>query len=254
MTMLNRVKRTLKPWLPKAVLEAWRRARRFAEHLEFKRLGRRETFTRIYAKNLWGGQPGEFCSGLGSTDTHADNYAKMVREFIASHDVRSVVDLGCGDFRVAARFIGPGLDYTGVDIVPELIAHNQAHHGSETLRFLSRDILEDDLPRADLCLIRQVLQHISNDEIQTVLTRLSGFTHVIVTEHVPNAAHLRAPNHDKPHGPDTRIPEGSGVFLEHAPFSIAGCATLLDVPADPAKPEVGGRIRSQAFQPSSQTR
>jgi SAM-dependent methyltransferase len=247
--MLEPLKNRIKQLLPRPVLEAWWRARRAVEQLQFHRLDRRETFRRIYARNLWGGDRGEFCSGLGSTEGHAEAYAAMVRAFVAEHGVRSVVDLGCGDFRVAARFITPELDYTGVDIVPELIAHHQQNHATAHVRFMCADILVETLPAADLCLVRQVFQHLSNTEIQQALQRLGQFRHVIVTEHVPDPSRLRAPNRDKPHGPDTRLPEGSGVFIDRAPFAVAGAAVLLDVPADATDPVGGGRIRSQAFIP-----
>ena len=247
--MLEPLKDRIKSLLPRPVLEAWWRARRAVEQFQFHRLDRRETFRRIYARNLWGGDKGQFCSGLGSTDGHAEAYAAMVRAFIAEHGVRSVVDLGCGDFRVAARFITPELDYVGVDIVPELIAHHRKNHSTPTIRFLCADMLEDALPTADLCLVRQVFQHLSNTEIQQALGRLGQFRHVIVTEHVPDPTRLRAPNRDKPHGPDTRLPEGSGVFIDAPPFSVPTLGVCLDIPADAADPVGGGRIRSVAFAP-----
>jgi len=247
--MFERIKRELKARLPRTVLEAWWRGRRWATQWEFRRLGRREVFRRIYADNLWGGRPGEFVSGLGSTPEQADAYAEVVRAFMAAREIRSVVDLGCGDFRVAERFITADIAYTGVDIVPELIARNRRLFGTENVRFDSLDILEDPLPAADLCLIRQVLQHLSNDQISRVLTRLGAFRYVIVTEHVPAPAWLRAPNLDKPHGPDTRLPEGSGVFISEPPFSVAAVTLLGDVAADPAEPTRGGRLMSWVFTP-----
>jgi hypothetical protein len=49
----------------------------------------------------------------------------------------------------------------------------------------------------------------------------------LVTEHVPSGRFV--PNLDKPHGPDTRLPDGSGVMLDEAPFSRP-CEEVVMIP------------------------
>jgi hypothetical protein len=88
--------------------------------------------------------------------------------------------------------------------------------------------VSDELPEADLCLVRQVLQHLSNAEILHIVPKLSKYRYAIVTEHVYVGRGLR-PNVDKPHGPGTRIPRRSGVFLECPPFR-SNTTTLLEIP------------------------
>jgi SAM-dependent methyltransferase len=83
-----------------------------------------------------------------------------------------VVDLGCGDFRVAQLFVNDSIDYTGIDIVAPLIAHNEARFASHNVRFLCLDIISGELPDGDLCLLREVLQHLSNREITLVLQQV----------------------------------------------------------------------------------
>jgi len=74
------------------------------------------------------------------------------------------------------------------------------------------------LPAAGLCLIRQVLQHLNNEEIARTLANLKNFTWVLISEHVP--VHPKSINRDKPHGPDVRVRYGSGVYVEQPPFSM----------------------------------
>ena len=107
---------------------------------------------------------------------------------------------------------------SGVDIVPDLIEHNRANHGSERASFVCLDIVDGPLPAGDLCLLRQVLQHLNNEEIATVLEKLTNYKWVLVTENV-SAGGMKFPNVDHVHGPDTRLVEGSGVFLTEPPFS-----------------------------------
>ena len=82
---------------------------------------------------------------------------------------------GCRDFRVGARLARAGLSYVGVDVVPALIAQNQSQFGGKDVVFVVRDIIRDELPPGDLCVVRQVLQHLSNDQIRAVLPKLRQY-------------------------------------------------------------------------------
>jgi SAM-dependent methyltransferase len=197
----------------------WRRIVLEPRRRAFRALDTRETFERIYAENLWGGDAGEFSSGSGSSDPVTGPYVACVRRFIEEHAIRDVADLGCGDFQVGRRLLAPGLRYVGVDVVRPLIERNQARYAGEGVRFEARDLVRDALPAGELALIRQVLQHLSNDEIARILENTKPYRYLLVTEHVPLGDDVR-PNLDKPHGPDTRLYDRSGVFLDLPPFSL----------------------------------
>jgi SAM-dependent methyltransferase len=196
----------------------------------YKRLPVGEVFSTIYQSQAWGTrQDRPFCSGDGSIREDAVGpYCDMVRGFIESNEIERVVDLGCGDFGVGSRIIRANVAYTGIDVVPALIDYNQKMFGSPGVEFRCLNIIDDDLPPGDLCLVRQVLQHLSNAQIQKILKSLSRYRYVIVTEHVYSGAGVHR-NLDKPQGPGTRVPKRSGVFLESPPF---GCAAkvMLEVP------------------------
>ncbi len=147
--MLSEIKRIVKSRLPRPALEAWWKLRRALTQLRFRQLDRRAAFQRIYRENLWGGQRGEFCSGLGSDADHAATYAALVSDFIREHGVRSVVDLGCGDFTVARRFLTDGIRYVGVDIVPELIDHHRRVHTRDGVSFVCLDLVDDPFRQID---------------------------------------------------------------------------------------------------------
>jgi SAM-dependent methyltransferase len=197
----------------------WRRVMLERRRRAFRGLETREAFERIYAENLWGGAPGEFRSGSGSSDDVSGPYVACVRRFIADHAVTQVADLGCGDFQVGRRLLAPGLRYVGVDVVRPLIQRNEGLFATDDVRFEARDLVRDPLPDADLALLRQVLQHLSNDEISRVLRNTEKYRYLLVTEHLPTGPDVR-PNLDHPHGPDTRLYDRSGVFLELPPFAL----------------------------------
>ncbi len=227
--VLQLVKRSLKSITPRRVLvwrEQWINGG-FRRH--FRGLSTEEAFTEIYRQNLWGGAEGTFCSGSGSAPEYAAVYCRTVRRFIAERRIRSVVDLGCGDFRIGSMLVSPEFQYTGVDVVADLVRRNEAQFGSPSVRFLHRDIIEGELPPGELCLIRQVLQHLSNEQILRILDNCGHYKYLIVTEHHPDPRRPATPNLDKPHGPDTRILDGSGVYLDHPPFNRAVVATLCEV-------------------------
>lgn len=204
-----------------------------------------EVFSEIYAKNTWGGKPGEFNSGNGSYGPAAELYIRTINNFIVSNGVTSVVDVGCGDYQIGRRI--DVADYTGVDVVPALIAHHQAVFGTDSRRFACLDAAgADPLPTADLCLVRQVMQHLSNSQIQSILQKLAAFKYVIVTEHQPSARDYKAPNRDKGHGEDTRLLYGSGVYLEQHPFN-ARVRLLAEHPGRPSEVEVHERGPIRTF-------
>ena len=207
------------------------RARSFYKHLSVP-----EAFAEIYRSREWGSrQDARFCSGNGSMrEDVVGPYCHQVEAFIRANDIRAIVDLGCGDFMVGSRLLDPLRDYTAIDIVAELLEENRRRYAGMPVTFLCRDIVSDELPDADLCLVRQVLQHLSNAEILHILPKLTKYRYTIVTEHVYTGRGLR-PNLDKPHGPGTRIPRRSGVFLECHPFRC-NATTLFAIPV--AKDEV----------------
>ena len=146
---------------------------------------------------------------------------------MTTHALATVVDLGCGDFRVGRRICSPSYKYVGVDIVPSLIDQLNVSFGSDNASFRHLNIVDQIPPDGDLCLIRQVLQHLSNAEIERVLRNVQKYRYLIISEHIP-----LFPEHfnlDKPHGPDIRLSKNSGVFLDEPPFSL-NVENLLTVP------------------------
>jgi hypothetical protein len=176
-----------------------------------------DTFQHIYRTRAWGGNGEIFSSGLGSRGSIADLYCAFVIKFIRDHQIRSVVDLGCGDFAVGRRIVeATGISYTGLDVVHDLIEHHK--HTFPRVSFSCVDITQGPLPSAELCLIRQVLQHLSNGEIAKVLGNLGGFSRILISEDVP--VDPKSFTRDKVHGPDVRAYYGSGVYVDRPPFSM----------------------------------
>lgn len=226
----DKLRAFLYPFVPKSLLKLRKERKWRAIREQYGSLSVPDAFSEVYRTKLWGAvDDGEFFSGEGSTEFYAVPYSRVVTGLIREHHIRTVLDLGCGDFRVGKRICSEvRVHYTGVDIVPDLIAYNKSHFGREGIDFRCANIIADELPDADLCLIRQVLQHLSNAQISQVLKKLAKYPYVLVTEDVFSGRGLR-PNLDHIHGPDNRLHKRSGVFLDLPPYNL-NTQVVLEVP------------------------
>ncbi len=131
----------------------------------------------VYEINLWGGDKADFYSGEGSHRPEIVNpYIAAVTAFLTSFEPPlTVCDLGCGDFNVGKELVPHTKKYVAVDIVPSLIARNKETFKAPNLEFQCLDIATADLPSADCAILRQVLQHLSNAEIQSIVNKLAAY-------------------------------------------------------------------------------
>jgi SAM-dependent methyltransferase len=231
------MKSRIRQILPASLVRMYRRFRLGMESWMNRRRSVEQVFTNIYLGRKWGGDAeGGLCSGAGSLEEDAVGpYIGAVRAFLERENLSScrLVDLGCGDFRVGARLAPLAASYVGVDVVRPVVEQNQAGHATDRVSFLHRDILRDELPEGDVGFLRQVLQHLSNDQIRTVLQRVgSRYPWVLITEHYPGRGVSITPNLDKTHGCDVRVGRKSGVYLDLPPFSLPSecLECLLEVP------------------------
>lgn len=180
----------------------------------------KDAMNQIYDLNLWGGKDFDFYSGTGSHDSKIISpYLDAVLTFLHSHNNSlTVCDLGCGDFNIG-QYLAPFTSrYIAIDIVEDLIKRNKSVFKEDNLEFKCLDIAKDELPKADCIILRQVLQHLSNSEIQEIVEKLSNYKYVILTEHLPTGSFV--PNKDIISGQGIRIKQKSGVHLLESPFNL----------------------------------
>ena len=180
----------------------------------------KDAMEQVYKQNLWGGGKSSFYSGDGSHDiTIISPYLKIVSEFLNSFEKPlNVVDLGCGDFNIGNQLKGYAKKYVAVDIVEGLIVRNLKEFKAENLEFHSLDIAKDNLPIGDCAILRQVLQHLSNKEVQSIIKKLFKYKYVLLTEHIPIGTYL--PNVDVISGQGIRLKKNSGIDLFSHPFNL----------------------------------
>lgn len=233
------------PWVIRRVSREAKRELRWAYNAKHSV---KDVFADVYARNLWGNRKAGFYSGPGSESVAADVYVANIAAFIADHQVTSIVDLGCGDFRVAQRILDGTTSYLGIDIVAPLVEENTKRYANGQVSFRCLDIIAEELPPGGLCLIREVFQHLSNAEILQVIPKLRNFRFVIYTDYQPGSEARCWPNRDIAHGADTRIWRDSALFLDQPPFNVP-MQLLFEAPASTTLRHPGERIRSYILWP-----
>ncbi|MCL5127608.1 class I SAM-dependent methyltransferase [Algibacter sp. L4_22] len=180
----------------------------------------KDAMHQIYELNLWGGTEFDFYSGSGSHDPDIINpYLDVLTAFLESNNrALTVCDLGCGDFNIGKELTQFTKKYIAIDIVENLIERNKQLHQADNLEFHCLDIAKDKLPTGDCIILRQVLQHLSNAEIERVVEKLANYKYIILTEHLPLGNFT--PNKDIISGQGIRLKQNSGVNLLEAPFNL----------------------------------
>jgi hypothetical protein len=251
------IKGKLRKLAPKGVLARYRALVRALDDRRNMGQPPASIFAKIYEKHQWGGDKSSFSSGTGSvTEEITGPYVRAITAYLRAFGPGrpAVVDLGCGDFRVGRNFLPYCSTYIAADIVPAVIEKHKAAGFGENVRFMCLNMIEDELPPGDICFLRQVLQHLSNEQIQKILPKLARYGTVFVTEHYPTENPKIVPNVDKVCGAGIRLYKNSGVYLDRPPFNIPPLALqlLLEVPGHQSSVgEDEGVIRTYKFEPAS---
>lgn len=174
----------------------------------------------VYQQRLWGSNNTPFYSGDGSHDTEIiEPYIQTVINFLKKFSpFLTVCDLGCGDFNIGKEIAPFSSKYIAIDIVDELILYNQTKYQNENISFKCLDIAAEALPKTECVIIRQVLQHLCNAEIESILKKLHQFKYIILTEHLPDGEFI--PNLDILSGQGIRLKKNSGIDIEAYPFNF----------------------------------
>lgn len=214
----------------------YRSYRKWKKRRVYRNLSNEAIFTSIYAHSVWGmneENPGAYFSGTGSYGLPAEAYVTMINNFIRNNHINSVTDIGCGDFAIGNKITmaNAHLNYNGCDVVKPVIESNRQVFGNERIKFFHLDATTDIFPDAELLTVREVLQHLSNDAIKRILAKAANFKYVIITEHLYPESMVGKKNMDKPTGPDLRLIDQSGVYINHPPFNVQ-CSEILSCRVD----------------------
>lgn len=154
------------------------------------------SFDDIYRHGAWD-QP--YCSGPGSwhaplVSAYVDSVHNFINVLSLSRDC-TAVDLGCGDFNVGAQLTSYFASVLAIDVSQAIISRCKEQYILPNVDFLCADAREINLHRTDIVFLRQVLQHLSNKDIQKILINISkSCRYLLLTEHIPSG--IFKPNAD----------------------------------------------------------
>ncbi|AEQ32808.1 class I SAM-dependent methyltransferase [Megavirus chiliensis] len=146
-----------------------------------------EIFTNIYNVGTWGNG-----SGPGSNPIYNKEYIEVLKRLFDDLEIKSIVDIGCGDWQFS-RFIDFGnINYLGLDIVPHLIEYNNKFFGKKNIIFKYLDAINnaDLVENTDMIILKDVVQHWPTKIIIKVLNILKTKTKYIL---LTNCCHQQDP-------------------------------------------------------------
>ncbi len=161
-----------------------------------------KTFSDIYKRNQWGS--GESVSGPGSTFSATETVRAAIPEVLKKYHIKSMLDAPCGDCNWISHVDFGDIEYTGADIVAELIEKNKRHFPDK--KFTKLDIIKDKIPATDLILCRDCFIHLRNTDVNRVMnnfrkscsTYLLASTYPVETNKQILTGHYRPVNLFKP--------------------------------------------------------
>ena len=107
-------------------------------------------------------------SGAGSSLEATAALRQALPSLLNELNAKTLLDVGCGDF-FWMQHVAIEQNYVGIDVVDSVIAMNTKLSARPGREFLTRDATADELPDADVVLCREVLFHLSFNDIRKVL-------------------------------------------------------------------------------------
>jgi hypothetical protein len=139
-------------------------------------LSLRERFEEIYSTDEWYGGSGE-----GSQPKYARSYVAFLQQFMRDNAIRTVADLGCGDWQFSRLVDWSGVEYDGYEVVRPVLADIERRFSAPHVRFHLIEGEPSEVADADLLLVKDVFQHWSHARIHAFLPHLSRFRCALIT-------------------------------------------------------------------------
>lgn len=191
----------------------------YATKQELEGLKIDEVFTKIHDTNAWLVKSPESVSGEGSTLEQTKVLAAALPSLFKRLQIKTLLDIPCGDFNWMQHVDLEGIQYLGADIVEALVIKNRENFSNKNRNFRHLNLLSDRLPACDLIFCRDCLVHLSFDDIRMALTNIKRSpARYIALTHFPEEA------------VNTDVPTGGWRPLNFlkAPFNLPEPVAILN--------------------------
>ena len=141
----------------------------------------KDIFTSYYKRNTWKGS--ESASDPGSDYEQTKFLVPELNIMLKYLNIKSMLDLPCGDFNWMKNVDLSKISYHGADIVDEMIKKNNTKYGSENISFSVIDLVNDKLPKVDLVMVRDCLVHLPTEDVIKAIKNIqsSGSKYLLTT-------------------------------------------------------------------------
>ncbi|MDR0983104.1 MAG: class I SAM-dependent methyltransferase [Culturomica sp.] len=145
------------------------------------------TFANIYKSGYWTGSDknDESMSGEGSFLKNTTVIRKALPKIWSKFDIKSFLDVPCGDYNWMKVVDKTGIEYIGGDIVDDVVKANNAQYQCDNVHFETIDITKDKLPKTDMIFCKDCIQHLSYKSVNRALKNFanSGAKYLLITSY-----------------------------------------------------------------------
>lgn len=123
-------------------------------------------FDKIYKYKRWSFNENPL-SGEGSTLEATKETIKIIDNVIKKYNIKSIYDSACGDMTWMPYLLKlhPDIHYIGGDVSEYVINMNKKRDGLKKYEFKVIDFSKDIIPKVDLILCRDVIQHLNSNSV-----------------------------------------------------------------------------------------
>ena len=131
-------------------------------------------FNIIYKLNIW--RSSESISGSGSEIRNTRIISNILPKIIKKYKIKTLFDCPCGDMNYMSKILkrlkkkNLKIKYVGGDIVKNLIINNRKKY--PMYKFIHFDIINDKISKYDLIMVKDLLNHLSFNNIKEVLSNI----------------------------------------------------------------------------------
>ena len=176
-------------------------------------------FTEIYTNKEWA-KESDSISGKGSSLEHTTNSRKLLPLIFENLEIKSLIDLGCGDLFWFKDLLPYLNKYRGVDIVYDLIQKNIKTFTDEKANFVTSDVITyNDFDNFDAVMLKDVLVHLKEEQIITILDNIkkSNVKYLIATSFTNTFENLDIETHG----------DWRPIKLSDAPFNLGDPINII---------------------------
>ena len=141
-------------------------------------LSEKTKFSFIYRYKFWKySQNAEYsASGAGSDINATIKIRSGLESFFKEFNIKSIIDIPCGDFNWFGKINLENYKYIGCDLVEEVITNNNLKfNNNKNISFTTFDLINDDIKKFDnydFLIIRDCLVHLDNKDVHKILKKI----------------------------------------------------------------------------------